>query len=260
MPVDDPFSEFGGEQHNPFSLFGGVSTPPSANPNVTKVPAKQWLATYMQSPIYQNRLSNFNAAKPNVQHLLNTPITFNNGATSQYATDSKTGNYGVNIDRTEIAKIKDHPDDILSHELSHSSRNLTPEEQVFIASKNKSDLGYGLYAQYQADVGLGKYLGQYNDYLNSGHGTADDAYHDYRPNENKADLDALRFMMFKKGIYDTSKRNMTMDDFKKAAKDPTIKNSMMFNRLLKQFKPEDIILINNKVAKNNQPSTSQNIT
>lgn len=47
---------------------------------------------------------------------------------------------------------------------------------------------------------------------------------------------------------------MTIDDFNKAKADKDISKSMMFNRLLKQFKPEDIIKINNTIAMNKTPS------
>lgn len=261
MDNQDPFSEFGGSVNpfaefngtvvnpNPFAEFGGSPNPP------TKVPAKQFMANYMDSPIYQKRLSNFNiTAPPNTQHLLNTPITFNDGQANDYKVNSKTGKYGINVDRQELSEIKDKPDDVLAHELSHSSRDLSPSEQDFIASKNKSDLGYGLYSQYYAARAVNGYKGSFDNFQSNGHGTGDDAYHDFRANENKADLDAFRFMMYKKGIYDTSKRDMTIDDFNKAKADKDISKSMMFNRLLKQFKPEDIIKINNTIAMNKTPS------
>lgn len=233
---------------------GVIDTNPPKKSTTTNVPAKQFMADYMSSSMYKSRLANFNAPSPSVQNLLNIPITANPKQSTEYYNDSKTGRTYVNINTTEDTGIRDKPANIMAHELSHGARELTPQEQSYILNMNKSPLGYGLNAQFTTDSALGKYKGSADGYKGQSD-NGQDAYHDYRPNENKADLDALRFMMFSKGIYDTSKRNMTLDDFNKASQDPEIKNSMMFNRLKQQFTPDDIIQMNNKVATNTPQET-----
>jgi len=224
---------------------------------------KRFMANYMASSMYKKRLASQGIySTPDIQSILNVPINYNTKQDTQ-ATIVKNGGQiknSININKNQLADVKkdfNFPvsiDEAKAHELSHVSRPLSQQEQLLIAGKNKSDLGYGLFAQYQTDKSLGSYQGQYDDYKTNGIDNSNDAYHDYRPNENKADLDALRFLMQKKGIYDTSKRDMTIDDFNKASQDPEIKNSLIFNRLIQQFKPKDIISLNNTVAMNNAAS------
>lgn len=248
MPTD-PFSEFGGKSIDPFTEFGGQSI----NQPTTNIPAKQFLADYMSSPIYKQRLANFGITdKPDVQSLLNTNIIsqpgYGSGHYSPLLSNEMLQNKdgfnanglnlkpnipNINIDRNEIKRLKknfgytEQPDNVLAHELSHQSRDLGTGEQIIINSLNK------------------------NKDINQ---------HDDAPNEIKADLDALRFMMYKKGIYDTSKRDMTQDDFNKVSQDPEIKKSLIFNRLLKRFKPSDLIQLNNSIAMNTQINPNNNYT
>lgn len=234
------------------------------NSQISPDDAKRFLANYMVSAIYKKRLQSQGVPNsPPVQPVLNVPVSYNTNQDTQ-ATIVKNGTEtenSININKSQLANAKkdfNFPisvDQAKVHELSHISRNLSPSEQLLIASKNKSDLGYGLLSQYQADSFTGKYKGQYDDYQTDGTGTHNDAYHDYRPNENKADLDAFRYLMQKKGIYDTSKRDMNIDDFNKASKDPEIKNSLIFNRLIQQFNPDDIIKLNNTIAMNSPNNT-----
>lgn len=83
--------------------------------------------------------------------------------------------------------------------------------------------------------------------------------HDAKPNEIKADLDALRYKMWKKGIYDTSKGDMTNEDYKKMSQDKEIKNSLEFKRLSERFKPSDIVILNNKIAMNSVKSPQNSL-
>lgn len=260
----NPFQEFGGKPvpinspvvtADPFKQFDGQKVKEST----IHTSAKQWLSNYMDSPMYKQRLANFSAPVPSTQGMLNTPIVYKDGGMSGYEQYSN-GKDAINIDNKEIADLKnrfgrtDNPNDILAHELSHRSRMVTPKEAEFIGSKNISTVGEPLFGMWKTDRDIHGSSGNYNDYMNPHKDGWDDQYHDYRPYENKADLDALRFMMYKKGIYDTSKRAMTIDDFNKAMQDKDIKNSLMFNRLLEQFKPGDIVNLNNVIASNHDTS------
>lgn len=243
----------------------------------TKVPAKQFFANYMSSPLYKARLKNAGPmdAAPDVQALLNTNILNKNGygsenygdAVSTLIASSKDPNKGfgrlmipglkpnvgnINIDRQEISKVKkefghtDTLDDILAHELSHQSREITGREQLLIAGMNRSKPNQ----QNLSNFINSKSKDNFGDSLKS-------TQHDDNPYENKADLDALRYMMSKKGIYDTSKRDMTIDDFNKASQDPEIKSSLMFNRMIQRFKPTDIVTMNNTIASNNSNKATE---
>lgn len=233
---------------------------------VTKVPAKKFYAKYMSSPIYQERLNKaYIADKPNIQNVLSAHISEVPGAgsfgqdelSSYFLNESDAGfpiikgKSNINIDRSQAKYLSKQypgtvttPEQILSHELSHISRPLRPQEQLMIGSMNKSHSGKSLYKDYlKSDKKL-----NYIDFISKD--PRDN--HDNTPDENKADLDAIRYMMFKKGIYDTSKRDMTLDDFNKASKDKEINKSSVFQRLNSKFKPEDLIWMNNNIASSSE--------
>lgn len=243
----------------------------------TKVPQKQFLANYMSSPMYKKRLSNFNIInQPNTSNLLNTTVSQVSGPGSiayNQINSSKTntnkagfpiiqGKSNINVDRGQIGFIDktygvdQKPDSIMAHELSHVTRDLSPEEENFIASLNKKPEEANVYNDFVKYAPVdSKTLAplKFSDYLNTMYNNS----HDARPNEIKADLDALRFQMLKKGIYDTSKRDMTIDDYNNASQDNDIKNSLEFKRLNDRFNPKDLIKINNTVASTIAPDDTE---
>lgn len=280
----DPFAEFGGKtvNNNNFAEFGGqlINKDPFVEfdgqqhgPPVTKVPAKQFLANYMSSPIYKQRLYNSGVSEqPDVNNVLNAHISQVNGAGSvAYNKEQwpdmnsqkagfpiKNGVSNINIDRKDVANVdkiygvKNTPENTLSHELSHVSRVLSPQEESLIGSLNRKSGESDVWKSFLKSGANGSF----SDYLNNNY----DRTHDARPAEIKADLDALRYSMFKKGIYDTSKREMTIDDYKKAVQDSDIKKSLEFKRLSERFKPDDLILLNNSIAANKNNSNTNQYT
>ena len=72
--------------------------------------------------------------------------------------------------------------------------------------------------------------------------------HDINPRESYADLNTLRWMMYKQGIYDTKTGDMKKEHLDKAKKDPYIQKSFSNKRLFKHFSDKDIIRLNNTVA------------
>lgn len=240
------------------------------NPNGIKVPAKQFFADYMNSPIYKSRLSNLNNKdKPDVKNLINTPITYNNGQGSKTdfgriidntGTHIYPGTSKINIDPSAVLRankfygVDGNVDNTTAHELSHGSRVLTPKEELLIASLNKNKTDNQLYTDYKKS----KSNGTISDFIGTNY-ESNVASHDAKPDEIKADLDSFRYQMKKKGIYDTSKRDMTLDDFNKASKDSEINKSLEFKRLMDRFKPSDILLLNNKIATNQIYDTIPNI-
>lgn len=68
--------------------------------------------------------------------------------------------------------------------------------------------------------------------------------HDLIPGENKADLDAFRYLLKKEGVYDAGKQDFTPEIFKKTKKSATK------DRLQSVYSDEAIIYLMNKVAQN----------
>lgn len=252
---------------------------PVDEPLVSVVPQKQFYSQYMDSPIYQQRLSNFGITdKPNIKNVVNARMIEKNGPGSSALNvelsndvDSKKagfpvvkGKSNINIDRSQVPAINKQYgvdaklSDILAHEISHISRDLTPKEEEFIASKNKIRAESNLFKEFKKqgeiyDSKTLKPLG-FSDYINTMY-TPSQMGHDASPREIKADLDALRYILWKKGIYDTSKRDMTLDDLKKAVNDNDIKNSVEYKRLKDRFSAKDIIDLNNTIASISHPDT-----
>lgn len=77
-----------------------------------------------------------------------------------------------------------------------------------------------------------------------------DLEHDSRPSESKADLDALRFRLFKDKIYNTGTEQFT-PELLKQAKDK-YKDDNIVNRLFQNYSDEDLIYLMNNIAKNNK--------
>lgn len=271
VSLTDPFYEFGGQMINspiiqpatpsqsvdPFKEFGGTQT---------RVPAKNFYSNYMESPMFNQRLGNVSITPdPNaVQDLLNTHITQqkgeNGGGSMQWTKDASSlinnhpdirnqlGANGINInpksaniniDRNDIPLIKKAygysatPEQVLTHELGHGVRDISGTADAIL---------------------INSLIKKGTENLNSSMGSTSE--HDNNPNEIYADMNELRYMMYKKGIYDTSKRAMTMDDFNKAKNDPDIKKSMMFQRMMQRISPKNFILMNNTVAANRSPQSN----
>lgn len=72
--------------------------------------------------------------------------------------------------------------------------------------------------------------------------------HNFKPDENKSDLNALRFLLKEQGIYDAGTQNFTKEHLKK------LKSNTVKDRLLKNYKEEDLIWLMNNVAQNEEPS------
>jgi hypothetical protein len=75
----------------------------------------------------------------------------------------------------------------------------------------------------------------------------EDFQHSQKPDEVKADLDALRFMMYDKGIYDITKGNkFTESDFEKSKQ--SLGKDRVFNRLEKRVGKKNFVNLMNTIA------------
>lgn len=81
--------------------------------------------------------------------------------------------------------------------------------------------------------------------------------HQISPYENKADIEALRYLMYKRGITKSYGENIDKEKLKKAFEDKELKNDKFIKRLKSNFEEKDIIYLNNILAANMQQN--QNI-
>jgi len=70
------------------------------------------------------------------------------------------------------------------------------------------------------------------------------ASHNLKPEENKADLNALRFLLNEEGIYDARKEEFTKQHLKK------LKSNFIKDRLLRNYSEKDLIWLMNNIALN----------
>lgn len=256
-------------------------------PTPSKV--KKFLADYMESDTYQKRLNNFPDSRevivnPNDVRSIRIIHDSTNGSSFTYVPTKK----GNKVEMANIVisptDMQIHPEqfgspaytnnafdyeEALAHELSHASRKLGHKEILRISDalqnpieddvrkkwdklpKNKVNeyINTGRefnMAPYESYLIPQKYYYDPNAYDNS---VVTDM-HDLQPSENKADLDALRYQMYKYGIYDTKKGNIDKTTLKKALEHPKIKDSITTKRLLLNFTLEDIMKLNNTIAGN----------
>ena len=66
--------------------------------------------------------------------------------------------------------------------------------------------------------------------------------HDTEPDENKSDLNALRFELFQQGLYDAGTEDIDKETLRKS------KSSYLKNRLLKNYSEDDLIWLLNNIA------------
>lgn len=151
----------------------------------------------------------------------------------------------VTLDKKQSKELGyDMYNEVLPHEYTHTTRNLSPADEAKFVSKNKFGVAKSFYERYKKDnggLGSGK---SFSDWMR-GVGS-----HEELPSENYADLNALRWNLEKNNIYDARKGPMNVDHIKKAMADPRVKDKELFKRLLRSFSPEDIVELNNTVAKN----------
>lgn len=153
--------------------------------------------------------------------------------------------------------------EVVPHEYTHNTRGLSPDEEEKITSLSKnSDKALKTYND-QKPIAQSLY-----NLKNRGQDPDKPKYdvfsdlsettnHDFSPNEKYADLNALRFMMWRNNIYDTRKGDMKIEDLQKAMKNPEIKDSFIMKRMLQNFNPDDIVRFNNTIASNNSQESNQ---
>lgn len=149
-------------------------------------------------------------------------------------------------------------DDVLAHELGHAVDNsikLYKTESLLNKEYPMPGNYYSdLYPIFRNNKQYKQVLKTLNDsekslWLKMPSITGAEEWHDARPSESYADLMRLRYLMQKKGIFDSTKKDNVftkdhLDKFKKSVK--------ITPRLLNNFSEDDIIWMMNNVAQNDK--------
>lgn len=217
--------------------------------------AQQWLGEYINSPKYKERLGAFYKYPDYIQQqranmVKGVTIRENTGTASGYYTNGNE----VAISPLQIQSLKATRDEVEAHEVSHainSNRDnkasaLSAPEAKFILERNKN-INSGTIERFN---NISKRSGQPLSKLMDG------SLHDVNPSENHSDINALRFLMRKRGIYDAGKDNLTPEVLQKAKKDAVIKRSFILKRLNESFDDKGLLEIMNKVATNTNSKKS----
>jgi hypothetical protein len=210
-------------------------------------PVIDWMASYVNSPKYKQRLANFYEYPGYIQNqranvLRGTKITETPSGSTQYYS---SGNE-VTVSQPQLDRLKAGRAEALTHELGHAVNKNTENkaaalslpESRFIMQRNKGlapDVTKSL-------LQLAKESGRPLSRLMGGE------MHDYVPSENKSDIDAFRFLLKQRKIYDAGTQDATEDILERAKKDPVIRKSFIYKRLKESFEDKDLLDIMNKVA------------
>lgn len=219
---------------------GAVSSKPDSE-------VKDWMLSYVNSPKYKERLGGFYKYPGYVQGqrqgiLSDTKIKeIPSGSTQYYSYDNE-----LSVSPAQLAALKAGRQEAVTHELGHAvnanSQNkaaaLSIPESRFIMERNKAlmpDIRESvLQSAKSTNRNVSKIMGG--------------ELHDVTPSENLSDVQALRFLLKKRGIYDAGTQDFNQDVLKKAGKDPVIRKSFIFKRLKDNFDEKGLEEIMNKVA------------
>lgn len=209
---------------------------------------KDWFKTYVASPKYKERLSAFYKYPEYIQRKRAERIE--NVGEKNVSGDVLKYDPDINIVKISDAGLRNATataDESIAHEYGHSLNSpknpkaaaLSPREEGFIFDRNKSDKDSKKdlkdSAMRQA-LGLSEYL------------QIKPSLHNAKPSESHSDINAFRFLLNKRGIYDAGKQDITPEILQKAAKDPVIRKSFIYKRLKENFEDQGLLEIMNKVA------------
>jgi len=246
-------------QEQYFQRGGSYYDLPMNNPEV--LTPEQFTIDYINSPKYKERLINSGYKNPNqviknrANEVNGVQIIDQNGKPNvfektwlkmqgvPYSTDGSQYHSEINTivmdnitDKAKKELDKIGYNSVKAHELGHSELKGAP-----LNRKDQDELFDRLKA-YKFDVDLTKE--DINDIKNRAKGEYNNVHHDLRPQENKSDLNGLRFLLKKEGIYDAGKENFTKEHLKK------VKNNFFKKRLQENYTDENLIWLMNNVAQN----------
>lgn len=197
---------------------------------------KDFYSNYLNSPIYIERLKKQGWENPeNIIKLRENRLNHMKiglGVTTQYSPNTNIVEY--NFNQNQLLGVPKSSS--VAHEVSHGLGSQMKDQGYFRLNENEI-----------------KELSNRNIYNNKSISPNDIDYskptsHDNLPSEIKADIDALRYNLYKDGIYDTSKGDINEDQLKKASE--KYKDDLLYKRLSNQYKPSDLIYLMNNIAMN----------
>lgn len=209
-------------------------------------PYKAFYNNYLNSPNYKDRLQKQGYTNPSAvikdrQNTLKQIQAYEiPGMESQYFRDSKT----ININPDQLQMYDLSRTSTVAHEMSHGigssegeyvtdkKLGLNPNEARQLQSRNK------LSALNLADMDIGNAL---------------HIAHDRNPGEVKADMDALRYQLYKDKIYNTGTQPFTPQVLQKAK--AKYQSNNVLNRLFTNYKDKDLIYLMNNIAMNQGPGS-----
>lgn len=208
---------------------------------------KNFYNSYITSPRYKQMLigqgykNPDDAIKLRQANINVTPVQKKYSTVSEY----NTNDHVVNISPFDELQIPNaNMKSILAHELSHvggaihykmdkypSPMKLSEKEFTEILNRNRlSKMDYSKLSD-------------------------EEKYHDIAPQENKADLDALRYRLYSDKLYDAGTQNFNKEMLQKAKQKYSADLSMQ--RLSKYFSDDDIIWMMNNIAKNSTNNSNK---
>lgn len=181
-------------------------------------PQQSYIEEYINSPIYARNLSQIQPSssvtsyKNNVSARLKRNKILESDNMSVENSAFSEGEQTALIGRNQKGS-KYKYDSTMLHELSHSTgldgNNLDAQDSFISA---------GLLKHYGIDS------------------------HDRKPQEYKADVDAVRYMMYKQGIYNPSQQEFKREYLEKAKNNKTISNDAIFQRLINNSQSEEAVI------------------
>jgi|SRR5882757_100364 len=215
---------------------------------------KDWMSSYVGSPKYKERLSNFYKYP---DYIKNQRAKIISGLTIKDDTKGDSG-YDDNLNQikinpNEIKGLGSTREEALVHEAGHSlnvnEKNkaafLNTPERRFIIQRNKALIPE-----------LKESVLESSSNPDAASRLSNSVMHDVAPAENKSDIDAFRFLLKQRNIYDAGTQNITPEILEKAKKDPVLRRSFIFKRLKESFNDDSLMDIMNKVAKNKSKKQS----
>ena len=208
---------------------------------------------WLNSSEYKNRIENNGYDKPDqiignrVNSLNNLNLTFNPNQRSEANAPStpQSPSY-VNINKQELNKLNIPVNTGMAHELSHiiGAKTQGQNNVVGFNDNERSKLTNAISKKQPVISGV-----QDSDEYNRTSKEFNNWKYLQKPEEIKADLDASRFNLFDKGIYDIREGQPFTQEHLDNAK-PSLQEDDSFNRLLQQVGDENYIELMNTIAMN----------
>jgi hypothetical protein len=217
------------------------------NPSPSDESVRSWTEAYTSSPKYLERLKR--SGYPNAEQEQKDRLYRLSNA-SIYDTERRPTMYdddrnNISINNRTLTKRDDYRDVAVAHELSHVNL-ISGNDEKRILRKNKQYNASKITEYTKQATSNNVPLSMIMEYRD----------HDNSPNESKADMDAFRYLLHKKGIYNAGKQDMSKDILNKALKDKDISNTMEVKRLREHFADDDIVELMNTVAYNNNKQSN----